>query len=74
MAKLKRGMARHILCIVPTARCKKIQTGINTANVSKRKSPVSYCDIKVAWETGSGVFCPVNKRSRIAWSRMGFGK
>ena len=52
MAKPKRGMARHILCIVPKTRCINIQTEINTATISKKISFISNCEIKVAWETG----------------------
>ena len=52
LAKPKREMARHILCIVTKTRCNNIQTEINTANTSKKKSLISNCEIKVAWETG----------------------
>jgi len=37
LAKPKRGMARHILCIVTKARCNNVQTEINTANIHKKK-------------------------------------
>jgi hypothetical protein len=52
LAKPKRGMARHILCIVTKTRCNNIQTEINTANISKKKSLIPNCATKVAGETG----------------------
>jgi hypothetical protein len=52
LAKPKTGMARHIPCIVNKTRCSNIQTEINIENISKKKSLISNCEIKVAGETG----------------------
>ena len=67
LAKPKRGMARHILCIVTKTRCNNIQTEINTANTSKKKSLISNCEIKVAWETGIWSLLPSKEEK---WDSM----